>query len=456
MPSPCLGGSRLALIAGLLLASPAAADPLTADAAVQTALRKSPDVVNARANVLDARSGLYSAYSGVMPRVSATGSRSGSFTDHETDFGTRFIPGVGTVSNPSFDNESYSTVPSLTGSWNVLDLSSLSGLSSARQGLKAARLRQTATRNDVALDVRRQFYTVVQAIHLARVNAQALRLALDDERRVRALFEVGSVSKSDVLKAQVRTAQSQLDSLTAVHQITIQRIVLASAMGIPEAELGDIDTTLTFSPTEYNEETLRAQAERSRPDLLAAEAELGAARANRTSARFGRLPYVTVSGTGEFDTRSSSKTTLHLSPQGDASGGSRSKTDRSWLGQVALNWNFFDGFATDSRNAGAEARLIRARDNRDALRRNLTAEVHQALLAYREAVETLDVAQRAVDSAAENMKLTQEKYNVGSATILDLIDAQVQLQRAQNQAVSARANVRVAEAGIRRVSGQGE
>jgi len=54
------------------------------------------------------------------------------------------------------------------------------------------------------------------------------------------------------------------------------------------------------------------------------------------------------------------------------------------------------------------------------------------------------------------MKLTQEKYNVGSSTILDLIDAQVQLQTAQSNLVKALAAIRVAEAQINRVRGRAE
>ena len=79
--------------------------------------------------------------------------------------------------------------------------------------MDAAKLSRTATRNDVILETRTRFYNVVKAVRLAEVSAGALKLARDDERRVKALFEVGSVSKSDLLKARVRTSQSELDSL---------------------------------------------------------------------------------------------------------------------------------------------------------------------------------------------------------------------------------------------------
>jgi outer membrane protein TolC len=132
-----------------------------------------------------------------------------------------------------------------------------------------------------------------------------------------------------------------------------------------------------------------------------------------------------------------------------------SKVHRQYGASITLNWDFFDGLATDSRNATARARLMRAQNAYDVLHRNLAGEVHEAALTYQQVLASEAVAQAAVASATENMKLTQQKYNVGSATILDLITAQVALARAQSQLVNALAAIRVAEARIDRVRGRG-
>ena len=76
------------------------------------------------------------------------------------------------------------------------------------------------------------------------------------------------------------------------------------------------------------------------------------------------------------------------------------------------------------------------------------------LIAYNEAVERERVSRRALDAATENVRLTQQKYNVGSSTILDLITAQVALARSQSDVVSALATMRVAEAAVERVRGR--
>jgi outer membrane protein TolC len=453
----------LVLMTGALWsAAPAAAQPLTADRAVQIALERNSQAIAAEAGVLDARSGLYGAYSALLPRVEASWSRSGSWVTDQV--GNQAFGGFVTPPRTTYEAESYSTTPDVSGSWAPLNLSALSALSSARGGVRAAALRRSATRNDVALVVRRQFYVVVQAIQQSRVNSEALRLARDDERRVNALFEVGSVSKSDLLQARVRTAQSELDSLTARQSVSVQRMRLAEAIGVPEAELGDVDTILTVTERAYDEEALLAEAGRARPDLQAAEASLRAARAGLRAAHFARLPYVGVSGSAQFNPSASSR--IETPETDDVTGveipgtrvvtSTRRETDRQLSAAVAVSWNVFDGLATESRIASARAQVVRAQDARDALRRNLRAEVREALLAYREAIERDRVARRALEAAEENLKLTQQKYNVGSATILELIDAQVQLQRSRSQEVAALAAIRVAEAAIDRVRGRGE
>ncbi len=449
------------LCAGFLVAAVAQADLLTADRAVQIALEKSPAVLQAEAGVLDAKGGLYGAYSGVLPRVSAGLTRSGSWTDHSV--GNQAFGGFVTPSQNTYDVKSYSTNPELSASWNVLNLSSLTSLSAARGGLKAATLQRQAARNDVALDVRRTFYDVVQAVQIARVNTEALKLSRDDERRVRALFEVGSVSKSDLLKAQVRTAQSELDSLTARQSVVNRRVQLAMVLGIAEAQMGEIDTVLTATVQEFDEAALLAEAGKARPDLMAAEADFKAANLSVRAARMARLPYVTVAGSAQFSGRRSQSfetpprdsNNVEL-PGPRISQATASETDRNLAASVALNWDVFDGLATDSRIAAARARYIRARQIRDAAQRNLESEVHQVLLTYQAAVEGDRVARRGLESAEENLKLTQQKYNVGSSTILDLIDAQVQLQRARSTQVSALAAIRVAEASIDRIRGRSQ
>ena len=437
-------------LSSLLWAVAAGSQPLTVERAVEIALAKNTQMVNARASVLEARGGLYGAWAGVLPEITASWSRSLDRTKKASGsqlFGTQsFI-------SPPNDQDTYSWGTTLQGTLGILDPAALRSVSSARAGYKASNLSLKAARADVAFATRRQYYEVVKAYHLVGVANASAKLARDDERRVRALFEVGSVSRSDLLRAQVRTATSQLDSLTAYQNVVSQRIVLAQALAVAETEMGEVDTLLTAEPHEYDEAELLADAGKKRPDLQAADAEVRSARAAASAAGLSRLPYVTLTGSAQFNPEQWGVRTILATKQ---KGTSSSRADMALHGTLAVNWDILNELRNASRTSTAKARVLRAEESRDALRRNLEAEVHQALLTYREALERELVANRSYESATENLKLTQQKYNVGSTTILDLIDAQVSLTRAAADRVTALATIRVAEAQLSRVRGQAE
>jgi outer membrane protein len=460
-PLTCLA---FLVILGLAAPGPAqsASPMLTADAAVRMALDHNSQVIAAHADVLSARGSLYGAFSGVLPQIGASWSRNGSLAEKQT--GSQVFGSIVTPSNTT-TNESYATTPQLTGSWNVLNLSSIAGLSSARLGLRASNLQLQSARSNVAYLTRQQFYLVVGAVKGIGVANNALQQARESERLVRARFDVGSVARTDVLQAQVQTAQSELDSIAAVQNLLNQRNALASLIGVREEAMGEVDTVLTVTPRTVDEQVLLREAEANRPDIRAADASLRSARAGLASARFLRLPYLSLTGSASINPfRTSTQTTFGDFAITDTAGhvvgsvhdpvvSTRLKTDRQYSASLSVNWDIFDGLATDGRIAQAHAGLLRAQDAYNVLKRNLEADVHLAVITYQQSLGSEAVAEAGLANATENLKLTQQKYNVGSATILDLVTAQVALQRAQSQLVTAQANIRVAEAGIDRVRG---
>jgi len=440
----------LMLLALLVPATRASAAPLTADEAVKIALLHNSQIVQAQAGRLTAKSSMWSAYSGVLPNVAVSGSRAGSKTDSTIVTESNTLGSSGT----QYDNRSYSTTAGISGSWGFLNLSNWSNWSAAKQGVRSADFSYAATRADVVLATKRQFYTVVQSMHLAVVNAQALKVARDSERRVRAMYEVGSVSKSDLLNAEVTTSQAQLDSLTAIDDVTNQRVLLAQQIGVPESQLAEVDSSLSATLQPVDPVQVLQEARTRRPDVAAAEADVKSADLDLRAARWARLPYLGLSGS--YTPKSTSYQAGSPNPDGSGSLFSTTERDHTSSGTISVNLPIFDGLITDSRVASARARTLTSHETRDALLRNLEGEVHQAVLAYNEAFERIDLAQRSVDAAAENQNLVQQKYNVGSATILDLINSQVQLQRAQSTLVSAQAAVRIAEAQLDQVRGRSQ
>src|SRR5262249_60571147 len=165
-------------------------------------------------------------------------------------------------------------------------------------------------------------------------------------------------SKSDLLKAQVRTASAQLDSTLADHDVVTTRLLLASQLGIPERELGEVDSPLSNEHATLDPTGVLEEARKNRPDIQAADADAKAAELALRSAHWARLPSLEIDGS--FTPKSTSDTKqkqfADVPPNDTTSTFTSSfESKTSYSGRFFVSLPIFDGFATDSRVAAARS-----------------------------------------------------------------------------------------------------
>ena len=76
--------------------------------------------------------------------------------------------------------------------------------------------------------------------------------------------------------------------------------------------------------------------------------------------------------------------------------------------------------------------------------------IRKSILNY---AEIIPINQEVVLSAEEDLKLVQEKYSVGSATILEVLDAQVSLIRSNSSLINIIHDARVEEMNLKAILG---
>lgn len=193
---------------------------------------------------------------------------------------------------------------------------------------------------------------------------------------------------------------------------------------------------------------LPSPAGASRPELARLAREADAADAAIRGAQAGALPTVSLSATaGVGNTSSVAEPSTsafdpaNLAPGLDATAG------------LSVTWNPFDLFQT--RDAVAQAKLARkqlslARESEiDAIEQELR-QARSAVIQLRERVPLVD-AQESL--ARDNLRIVSELYAQGSASILDLFDAQAAFRQARIQGASLRVALATAELDLRWVAG---
>jgi outer membrane protein TolC len=128
--------------------------------------------------------------------------------------------------------------------------------------------------------------------------------------------------------------------------------------------------------------------------------------------------------------------------------------EQSWNLRLTLSLPIFDGFAREGalwRNQ-AQQRLAEARF-RDAVI-GARVDVEDAYLRIDAAERRVAIAERGRTLAAEDLRVQEERYQLGAATIIDLQTSQVALADAENAWVLERQSLGIALAQLEAVLGR--
>jgi outer membrane protein TolC len=150
--------------------------------------------------------------------------------------------------------------------------------------------------------------------------------------------------------------------------------------------------------------------------------------------------------------------TLALSGSANWSGSNQTANDYQLFARrslaLGLSWPIFNKFQREqtivTRTSNAEAAEATAADTR----RQVQAAVTTQAAALEAAKVRIDITRTSVEAAGEDLRVVQERYRVGAATILDVLTSQSALAQAQVDAVNARFDYLKAKAQIEALIGR--
>jgi outer membrane protein TolC len=285
----------------------------------------------------------------------------------------------------------------------------------------------------ITLAVKESYTNINFAQRLIAVQQQALERAELNLRSARGFFEVGTRPKSDVARAEVDVANARVDLIRARNAERNARVALNTAMGIPANTPTQIQDNLVYEPVTLDPAQLVGEAYRQRPESRQARLQVEAADARARRALRDFFPDITANG---------------------FYGGTRTELNEVWEVGLGLSWSLFDGGNRMARYRETRVLLDAAQARVRATELDISREVEQAQINVSEANERIEAAKTAVESALENFRLAQGRFDAGVGTILELTDAQLALTQTQNAETQALADYRIALARLQRAVGR--
>lgn len=309
----------------------------------------------------------------------------------------------------------------------------VAGSSRARE---AAVFDRGATVASVDRDARVAFYTWVRAQAQEIIAAQALEQSTGHLKDASNAFEVGLVSKAEVLGAAVAKKNAELLVERARNNTELARLTLEVAMGDTAGRKYEVGEDV-FAPNPAlsslpNAALALREAESRRMEFKSLLAAESAYREQAALSRIGDYPRLD----GQAGVTYANPNQRYFPPE--------EKFHMSWQAGVALSWTPTDIGGAEAGRSAALARAAELGAQRRAVRDGLRIEIEQALRLAREARFTIDVAGEALAASEEGYRVRHELFRAGRATIVELTDAETDLTRTRLQLADAHVNARIA------------
>jgi len=309
----------------------------------------------------------------------------------------------------------------------------LAATDAARAGAKSSAENVEIQKQDSVRLVKEAYYSLALSNRLVVVSQQALDRALVNLRSAKGFFDVGTQPKSAVTRAEVDVATGQLNLITAVNNVNIFRLTLNQLMGIPVSTPTEITDNLEYKHVDFDQKNLLNEAFARRPEYKQIKALYEQADYTVKQQFRNFFPNVVAQGTY---------------------GAARSDMNETYSYGLQLNWSIFDGgnkiAVYKQAQAQRDAALARVRDTE----LTIWQQVERAFVTVQQAEEAIGAAQKGVESADENFRLSQGRFDAGVANIIELTDAQLALTTAQSQVAQALAAYWIAIAQLDRFLGR--
>jgi outer membrane protein len=444
----------LILLIGIVMASVSLAQGLSSqskvlalDKAIAVALEQNLSIRQAYNNSESAQSGVLAAYGSYLPSLSA----SGGWTRQQTDRPASIqLIGGQPIAVPATASTTSNFSTGLSLGYTIFNgFSREANFNQAVSNATSAEKTALRATQQIVFQVQSAYLTVLRNEQLVKVSEENLKRDQRQLERISESNRVGALSIGDVYKQQSQVAQDELSLITAQNAYDKSVADLLALIGVDVSENYQIvDPTIPseLTPADVDAvntrikgfDEMRQRALAARPDFQSAKESYNAAESGVTSASSAYYPSVYASAGYNMSNTELNKLT--------------ESTGLSW--GLSIRWTLFDGFLTNRSIQSAVAQRRNAELSLLQAERNINVDVKKALLDLDAARKQYDASMKSVQSASQDRRVAEERYNLGSGTLVDLLTANAGLINAEASKVNATYNFITASRNLDYVLGE--
>ncbi len=391
--------------------------------AVETALRQNPAVKAARQALEEADARIKEARADYFPQLGFNGIAKAGLSGATNALGL-----VGLPNSPFYRN----FADSLNIYQNALDFGRREhrvAFERRRREVAEAELHETEA--FVIRKTERAYYDLLRAQRLQEVAADVVRSHESVMRQAQAFYEGQIRSRVDVELARAGLARAWLELLKAENNVRTSIAELGRAIGGSQDARYELELPDLTLPQTEPLPSLIEEAHRTRPELLAAQAELRMADEAVEFARSQKRPLLAFAFSGGY------ARFRDVLAQQLLSGG------------AGLILPLFSGGKLEGQIDEAQARLQIAESRQEDTRQQVALEVRNAYVKLQNALESIPMLRQQAEASRQALRLASERYRERLGTAIELNQAQASLADAVAGEATGLYDVKVAESELR-------
>jgi outer membrane protein len=272
-------------------------------------------------------------------------------------------------------------------------------------------------RQDIQLSVALAYLAVFERRANKEVADSAFQTLAKVYRDGESRYQVGLVGKNELLKFRVDYDNADITAKSADGGLKKSINDLSRQVGVAidyaALDFSDFDQ----QPPLVDRSAYAAKMLAERSEIKALEMAIGATTAQIEAALSGYYPRVDAVGS--------------YRRVDDALVGDASAADEEWRAQMVLSVNLYQGRATEAAVAKSRLQLRAQQQELQELKESLSNDLDNLFIDLQVSLDNIPVAKRSIESAEENLRITELKYQEGLQRESDLLDAITSLSRAQ-------------------------
>lgn len=268
----------------------------------------------------------------------------------------------------------------------------------------------------VAFNVIKSYINVQTAKEFVGVAEKALEDAEEQLRIAKKRYESDLGLYSDTLRASSAVTEMEQQLVSTRKNLKVAKRKLGLLMGLTES----VDTNEKKIEIPLYESGYYTENSGQRKDIKSLELRHESAKTNVKAAEAGYIPKIGVRGNYQLNDKD-----IPFGSEGN-----------SWLVAGILRWELFNGARREYERAKAKHQSAEIGQMINGLKKEVSLQVYESLLTVEESNKNIELAESSLKSAKEGTRLVQKRYENSLSPFYDLLDAQVNLDRARANLVA--------------------